>query len=605
MAEGKKEFPAYSALFNLMQDSMFVRDNLSYKIISLYKDIGSNLEIYDENRLREILFDKIEELYNERIRHYRLKKDFLTDEDKETLEISKFLLTNDVDGYFSGLYKIYPRAFYCKKCGNFHVFYSDEFKNIDMQQCSNPECNGKYIQFPFVGFCETCGKITDQFNICEKHGDKFLKLIQYDVTSPITWKLRCAKCGTEKDFLTTCYHNHYGEKISKEKPSKFRPINVQQGSVSRPVVETMVDIPRELHLNDIRYLDYISLGLYLGQFDAIKEDLPDIFAGLPHILSQMDIRKYDFENDKKYFDSFDDGLMKSYDVFFSELKDLSFQSKQTAHEVNDYLILTGFYHTLFNLDSVIDVVKLEDLEGYDNTLKESHEVLKEDLGIADIYYLSDIHLISSAIGSNKGMVKIGPEAVPHFEPYRNSKTNNLKILSYPFETEAILIDLDKIKLVNWLIDNKFLKRDYPETKEQASIILLNLLKDDEEDAYVELHKLIHTFSHILIKRSSVYTGLQEDSCSEMLLASLGAFLIYSTSNVKIGGFSYVLENNLKEWFGDVKLDVGDCVFDPVCIDDEGACFSCLYLADHACCNFNKNLDRDIFLGSIRYKGFWD
>ena len=125
-----------------------------------------------------------------------------------------------------------------------------------------------------------------------------------------------------------------------------------------------------------------------------------------------------------------------------------------------------------------------------------------------------------------------------------------------------------------------------------------------ETAFNAVNTLIHTFSHVLLKRSSLYTGLDSDSLSEMLFPSIGAFLIYSTSNINIGGLSYVFENDMAAWFNNVELDVNDCVFDPTCIDEEGACFSCVYLPEFVCCNLNKDLDRDVFLGSSRYKGFW-
>ena len=613
MSEEKKEFSAFSSLFNQVIDSMFIRDNVSYKIWRLSNDIGSNLEILDESRLRRRLFNEIDTRYQDRIDHYHLKKNPLTEEEEKNLEINSFLLTNDTEGFISGTYTIYPRAFYCDKCGDFQLFYdSDKWKNFDATKCHKQNCDGKYIQFPFVGFCEKCGTITDSYALKCEHKDKYLKLVQYDVTSPITWKLRCTKCNKEWDFLKTCYHTKSNEKLvdNNIEPDKFRPINVQQGSVFRSVVITTVDIPKDLHLNDIPYLDYISFGLYRGYFNKIKEDCLDIFIGLPYILNEIDIKSYNFERDCQYFPTTEEDIIESYDYFLKQLRNLILEEDlHIAQDVNDYLILTGFYYYLFGMDdenNYLDVTKFEDLNNNFEIIKDSYESIKDELGIEDIFYISDIRLISSSIGSIKGMTKMESDFIPHFEPYINKKTNNLQVISYPYETEAILFDLDKIKLANWLIDNGFLEKEHPKTKEEAKKILLNLKKDGNDDAYNYLKNLIHTFSHVLINRSSLYTGLQSDSCSELLFPSLGAFLIYSTSNINIGGFLYVLENSLFEWFRDVKFDVSDCIFDPVCIDDKGACFSCIYLPEYVCCNFNQDLDRDVFLGTKRYKkGYWE
>ena len=52
--------------------------------------------------------------------------------------------------------------------------------------------------------------------------------------------------------------------------------------------------------------------------------------------------------------------------------------------------------------------------------------------------------------------------------------------------------------------------------------------------------------------------------------------------------------------------MNDCVFDPTCIDEKGACFSCVYLPEFVCSHFNDFLDRDVFLGENRFKkGFWE
>jgi len=61
-----------------------------------------------------------------------------------------------------------------------------------------------------------------------------------------------------------------------------------------------------------------------------------------------------------------------------------------------------------------------------------------------------------------------------------------------------------------------------------------------------------------------------------------------------------------EWFREIKLELNECTFDPTCIFEKGACFSCMYLPEYVCSEFNKNLDRDVFLGSKRYKvPYWE
>jgi len=162
-----------------------------------------------------------------------------------------------------------------------------------------------------------------------------------------------------------------------------------------------------------------------------------------------------------------------------------------------------------------------------------------------------------------------------------------------------LFELDKIKICNWLINNKKLDKNPPLDEGTASEILMNL--DETNTAYDAMKALIHTLSHILIRRSSIYTGLDSDSCRELLFVNCGAFLIYQSSSIDVGGLEYVFEHLLLNWFKDVELEIKECTNDPACIYENGACYACMYLPEYVCSHFNSDLDRDVFVGSRRYK----
>ena len=124
-------------------------------------------------------------------------------------------------------------------------------------------------------------------------------------------------------------------------------------------------------------------------------------------------------------------------------------------------------------------------------------------------------------------------------------------------------------------------------------------------AYNALKTLVHTLSHSLIKRSSLHTGLDTDSCGELVFVNFPAVLIYSTSPINIGGFEFVFENALFNWFEGIEMEIKECSYDPTCLHERGACFSCMYLPEYVCSEFNQFLDRDAFIGSIRYsKSYW-
>ena len=593
-------FPAYSALFNYVDESIFIRNKISNKVQTILNDTNDlNLKINNEKRLKSILFNEIKDKYNSRINDYELNYPRISKEDFENFQVNKFKL-KVTKAENSGYYTTFPKTFYCDKCGDFRVFgKNDKWEKFNIEKCKRTGCDGHYKQLGIVSFCEQCGKIDSIFKNCPKHGTEFLKLNRKSKENISSWSVTCTKCDFESDFLSyPCNHkNNYQNYSICDKPAtKLKPLNVIQGVVSKSVVITTVDVPHESKLDN---LDEIMFGLYLNKFDYITKYGFDIT--LKNIISKLEAREklYSDPDLKKMMKD----SLKPLDKIYETVKEIKENYKEySLTELNDYLMLTDFFS-----EDETNIMTYSKFVKNDEKHEKIFKTLQKNFGIEEITYISDIHLISSSIGSIKGINKFYEKKfAPHFEPHWKNKAEReiFKAYSYPFETEGIMFDLNKIKIVNWLINNNFLNNETVETEEEAKKILIEMEEGSEE--YDKLTTLLHTFSHILIRRSSLYTGLDTDSCSEILFPKTGAFLIYSTSNINIGGFNFVFENSLLNWFNDIHLDMNDCTFDPMCLHDNGSCFSCLYLPEFVCCLFNSRLDRDAFLGKTnRYKkGFW-
>lgn len=623
-----KQFSAYSALFNLTTNSTFMRDGISNRVKELYNDgIGINLKINNEERLKANLYPHIRDMYKERINDHDLSlKELPYTPYDDMINIVKFQLKFDITESSSGKYVTYPRTFYCEKCGDYVYLKNDEeFENFNPKKCRRKGCNGQYTQFQFVGFCEDCGSIIPCRQGCKEHKLEDIKLERRDPDDLKTWKLKCRICGSERDFVPMCYHTDYNGNSFFDENIKARltfPINMNDGSVFKSVVKTIVDIPDgfgKFEHGTGSKSDYILFGLYLQKFDELykKVNFKKVNRDLDTFYTYIDEDEEDIEEDE--YIQFKRG--RAIDEIIKTLQED--YSITDILEINDYLILTSFfektkdkklfipsYNEYFGSKTEVD--EGIDLESFENS--EDYESFKEKYKISNIIYIPDIHLISASIGKIRGLNKFYEEDfVPHFEPHwRNKAENKINIFAYPFQTEGLMIDLDKIKIVNWLISNEKLIvagekiTEYVTSYDEAKEILFNLEEDMEDSSYYEVKKLLHTFSHILISRSSLYTGLDVNSCSEIIFPKSGAFVIYSTSNINIGGFKFVFENSLKEWFDKVELDVNDCIFDPTCIQEKGACFSCLHLPEYVCSEFNEYLDRDVFVGEHRYElGFWN
>lgn len=617
-------FPAHNAIYHAIDEMIFMRDDFAHKVIKILPDENNrNKKIINIQRLKEKLFRRIMRLYNQRIDKYNLLFDKISLKQKEIFEIKRYKFASSMEGSddYSGEHMIFPRTFVCKKCGDFRVLSKEEWSNFDPTKCRNPKCDGEYEQVSILMFCEKCGKIEPLHYSCEKHGEKNIRLIRKEKDSLLTWKVVCQSCYEEGNkvpidiFRFPCDHrDENGKKICNEKATKFKPLTIKEGGIFTPVVVTSVDIPSTESV-EIEDLEYLLLGLHLGKFDHIFKKInteANLSTIKSHFKSYKDqyAKSLAFKTDpilsKLSLDEQEKGWKNRFfiDEINEEIKNLKDEyANVNLESLNEYLAIKGAFS-----DGEVDITSydkyIESIE--DDTIKkmckENIESLKNSFGIKDITYIPNINLISSCVGLISGINKFyEPGFVPHFNPIWENNRKKEKIISYayPFETEGLLIELDKIRVCDWLIDNGILVRDKkPIDEKEATEILLKIKLDTKE--YTALKTLIHTFSHILIKRSSLYTGLDSDSCSELLFANSAAFLIYATSNINIGGFAFVFEHSLKDWFRDIYLEISECTFDPACIFERGACFSCLYLPEYVCSEFNKDLDRDVFLGSKRY-----
>ena len=624
MNKMKKKFPAYSALFNLTPHSTFMREGISNKVIVLFDEgeNGKNLPINNEVRLKTNLYAIIRDMYNNRIKKYNLSlKELPYVPYDDMVNISKLKLKSDKDKYSSGKFVTYPKTFYCDTCGDYVYLGKDEdFENFNPKKCRKPNCNGHYVQFHFVGFCEDCGNIMPCYQGCKDHGLEDMILDRRDKDDLRTWELKCRKCGFTRGFVPTCYHKDYNGNsyLTKVKPKRDTfPLNMNDGSIFKSVVRTLVDIPEGFKNKSTGIEpnpDYILFGIYLQKFDHLYDKKVTFKKVMEALDKYLEYEDCEDELEDEDVSKFNKGC--KINEIYEHLEDS--YSISDISEINDYLILTNFFNKNKNktsiilsyneyFDSIVESDDQLDLNSFES--EEDYESFKNEYYISNIIYIPDIHLISASIGKIRGINRFYEEDfVPHFEPHwLNKAENKINIYAYPFQTEGLMIDLDKIKIVNWLIDNNKLIIDgetitnrissYDDAKE----ILFKL----EDSSYEEVKKLLHTFSHVLISRSSLYTGLDVNSCSEIIFPKSGAFVIYSTSNINIGGFKFVFENSLKDWFDEVKLDVYDCIFDPTCIQEKGACFSCLHLPEYVCSEFNEALDRDVFIGENRYDvGFW-
>jgi hypothetical protein len=109
--------------------------------------------------------------------------------------------------------------------------------------------------------------------------------------------------------------------------------------------------------------------------------------------------------------------------------------------------------------------------------------------------------------------------------------------------------------------------------------------------------LLHTLSHVAVRRAALLCGLEGTSLSEYVLPRTLTCALYCNHRfgATIGALSALFEQSLAEWLAEIR-SCRRCVYDPVCNGRGGSCHACTHLAETSCRFFNLNLGRPFLFG---------
>ena len=589
---------AITSLYYTFPGSIFTRHKSTFRINKyLYWDEKQNdksTSILNEERLIHKLKKLVVLNYNKRIQSHDLNYTPISESIK--MDVKRYVLnrTRD-DAQASGSYSLYPLEFICRKCHKIVLL------NVEKELLSFSGycvCGGKYEQNTVVTFCETCGSIKTllERHHCSKHGKTNARINYQNRTSLRTWKIECIDCSMVDIFSLRCNHKDYGKEVSHADPCKIKPLTVRDGGIVSPANIKTVDFATEIEGTEVQ--NHTLLAIENG---LIKKD--KLLSLIPFPVSEDD-----------------DSLKIIEEIYRIKKTAYASQVKDALEYISEAVEISKCVYKGLDVDSICDLIHIKkdsNSISYEEYIKnadsknftlfsKAYESIKSRYHISGITYLNNMRLISSTYGLIYGPIKhYDVNYAPHFEPFwiDNSTKSSIYSISYPFQSEGILIELDPLKIVEWLEINRICEVN-EEIRNNPSKYINKLSESSEE--YVCIKELIHTLSHILIKKSALYTGLDENTYGELLFPSNYSFIIYSTSTVNIGGMDYLFRYHVPNWFSDLDTDSCECVFDPSCINEGGACYNCLYLPEYVCSNFNNTLSRHSLIGGgkVSEHGFW-
>lgn len=577
------------SLFHRIQGSIFVNGKYTYRVSTLYDNIVEPGLIFDEDRLKKRLLNRIVRMNNDRVHKYpKVKEKEINN--TTPLELHAFLSVREHEGGTGGIYSLYPLEFICNKCGK--IYSAKNLKDLSNipSYCTFEGCGGKIEQNTIVMYCEECGRLDTMNCYCRKHGNGFAHInrkIREDIS---TWEAYCSECkktgGTSVDFM----------RYQCSCKGKRTPLPVRDGGVISPVVLTYVDLEYKPCCTNSEYIR-VAIDCGLITYEGLKNKITelniseDIYELVGQIVSMSDIPlgASIVQEAMSYINSATSQIRSLYaGVDIDELNDIHSILKQSK-----------------SYDDYCNSLPMLDRKLYGDW----YQNIKDKYGILEIRYVENLKIVRSAIGVIVGINKFyEDDFIPHFVPFKKYSNNNsmgdkLYSIVSPISTEGILFRLDPLKVCNWLKLNDIIQVEIND-KIHAMDFLCHMNINSEE--YGAVKTLVHTFSHLLIKQSSIHTGLDEETCAEMLFPYDASILIYSTSNVNIGGFDYAFKYSIPNWFSRMMIAAEDCTFDPTCMNEGGKCFSCIYVAEFVCSNFNKELSRQTLIGRGHpYEhGFW-
>ena len=543
-----------------------------------------------------------------------------------------------LDGIPDIIGDISPLVFYCSNCKSTFSYSDPKFISKKTWQCAKCGKNDiKQLQMIYACECGAAYPVKLPYKTINK--------------SKVEYKYKPVEGRNAYKF----FYNSNGQELTEEMRMKCNncdkyliPSNASDGKNFRP-----------FDVKTINLIDFRQGNFYKKGTDAQKI----IIANYLDIIS-----------DDKY-----EEILDNIDEFFEENDNIS-DSKEYKDNVNEYMIVLGFEkeeaelmamralernrsnknkgiqreieYKLPNLSSEqVEVIASQIIEY--NTLKRAKNVislndsienqidleviknkdevinLNKKFGINLAQVSQDIEIISSTFAftrKTKDPEKVQGNTQLALKPFVDNNRNLVYCSS--LETEGIVIELDKIKILKWLYKNKIIfDEQMPDIEDKLSIdkwffenikadrisLFGDIDKDDPEmKVTYYVYQLIHTISHAMIKSAGILSGLEKNSLSEIILPNLTSLFIYAntTQGLPLGALSGMFEQNYKAFIAQAEDIMGRCIFDPICMDrDDGSCSACTQLSEISCSHFNKDLNRKLLIGHKSQVesivGFWN
>ena len=516
-----------------------------------------------------------------------------------------------------------PWVFVCNKCGNVRQYYSyDEFKRKEFDRCKCGEhltqlrmirvCKCGYADGVFVPKCKTPG-----------HGTTYMKRKGSGLD------FVCQKCGQRASLPHYCPECKQEIKIKPAlDSSNYIPFSLSLIDLLDKQKDVFLDSEKDGRGEQVviaQYLSLITQDSYKSIIKNGKVTQADEFESALQAEAEslraagLDEATINMVIDAKRRTNPGNQIFEALSKVSNGITSVSSEGlKLIAEEILEY-------DELIDAKITLTLEKAEeDAELVNDGIRPDYRSICEQLGFSNTQLCSAVPIVFSSYGYTR-LERCGEGVKLHGFPQEMAKRN---VYATRLETEGVLFELDRAKVLSWLLENGFIcQNDMPTDMSDEGIKMwfLDRIHPDLIMPFSEIdgngngaitkhvYTLLHSISHALINEASEICGLDKSSLSEYILPNIPAVFIYCSNSqgFNMGALYSAFQTQLDKWLKRAFERVKKCIFDPVCINKEKACAGCLYLNEVSCRHFNKDLDRSYLCGYFdnqeqkKLKGYWE
>lgn len=519
--------------------------------------------------------------------------------------------------------ELFPLTFICNKCGKAYSFDSiEKFRNQFTHSGYRCTCGGGLRQLDLINY-HRCGKVSSlEVRKCPIHGFERITLQTGNSSRISNWRWRCGICGAETGrVMGWCEEcNQRMETAPFRKSQVFYPHSISLINTKGISGSEGGCSPDALKLYIAQYLGILSSEEYADCQDTARADSRQeeaerirqnmVQQGLPEVLIAQII-----------------GVPPGSDRQ---------QKRQEALREVDSLSLDEdtLIAIVSSLQSFQDAIALSGAKDVNRVVSEAQERGDPNLsrvaqfpgalkraGISEAYVVNDLPVISAVFGYSRSSTNPRECVLRGFAP-DTKYPDKTPVYVNPTETEGIVIVFDRWRILRWLQENGFVSA-VPDRSDERGLKqwFIRNIRTDSIPVYDEIpsdfpetklvYTLIHTISHVLLRKGAGLVGMDKDSLAEIIFPEVPAVAIYTNNahDFQIGGMHTLFETAIIPWIDMAFESAETCLYDPVCISSDASCHACMHTSEISCAHFNRDLGRHYLIGRDnehgRLLGFWE